>query len=56
MEEKKRNAKGEGTFIQNKNGTITHKLNVGRRWDGHPKVLTVTCESGMYQGDEEKSC
>nr|WP_300912868.1 site-specific integrase [uncultured Acetatifactor sp.] len=42
---KKRNAKGEGTFIQNKNGTITHKLNVGRRWDGRPKVLTVTCET-----------
>lgn len=45
MEEKKRNAKGEGTFIQNKNGTITHKLNVGRRWDGRPKVLTVTCDT-----------
>lgn len=45
MNGKKRNAKGEGTFIQNKNGTITHKLNVGRRWDGRPKVLTVTCET-----------
>lgn len=45
MERKKRNAKGEGTFIQNENGTITHKLNVGRRWDGRPKVLTVTCET-----------
>lgn len=45
MGERKRNAKGEGTFIQNKNGTITHKLNVGRRWDGRPKVLTVTCET-----------
>ena len=45
MDGKKRNAKGEGTFIQNKNGTITHKLNVGRRWDGRPKVLTVTCET-----------
>lgn len=45
MGEKKRNAKGEGTFIQNKNGTITHKLNVGRRWNGRPKVLTVTCET-----------
>ena len=33
MDSKKRNAKGEGTFIQNKNGTITHKLNVGRRQD-----------------------
>lgn len=45
MDGKKRNAKGEGTFIQNKNGTITHKLNVGKRWDGRPKVLTVTCET-----------
>lgn len=45
MERKKRNAKGEGTFIQNENGTITHKLNVGRRRDGRPKVLTVTCET-----------
>lgn len=45
MDGKKRNAKGEGTFIQNKNGTITHKLNVGRRRDGRPKVLTVTCET-----------
>ena len=34
---KKRNAKGEGTFIQNKNGTITHKLNVEDGGMGVPK-------------------
>lgn len=47
MDKKKRNAKGEGTFIQNENGSITHKLNVGRQWNGNgrPKVLTVTCET-----------
>ena len=43
MNGKKRNAKGEGTFIQNNNGSITHKRNVGKRSDGSPKILTVTC-------------
>lgn len=40
--EKKRNAKGEGSFILNPDGTITHRKSVGYKANGRRKVLTVT--------------
>lgn len=40
--EKKRNAKGEGSFIINKDGTVTHRKSVGYKPDGNRKILTVT--------------
>lgn len=42
MERKERNAKGEGSFVRNPNGTITHRKGVGYKSDGHRKTLTVT--------------
>lgn len=38
----KRNAKGEGSFKNNPDGTITHRKNVGYKPNGKRKVLTVT--------------
>lgn len=38
----KRNAKGEGSFKENADGTITHRKSVGYKSDGKRKVLTVT--------------
>ena len=45
MEKKQRNAKGEGSFTQNANGTITHRKSVGYKDNGGRKVLTVTAEN-----------
>ena len=38
----KRNAKGEGSFKENENGTITHRKCVGYKYNGRRKVFTVT--------------
>lgn len=38
----KRNAKGEGSFIFNLDGTVTHRKSVGYKSNGQRKVLTVT--------------
>ncbi len=40
--EKKRNAKGEGSFKENADGTITHRKCVGYKSNGNRKTLTVT--------------
>lgn len=45
MAEKKRNPKGMGSFIENADGTITHRKSVGYKSDGHRKVITVTAAS-----------
>ena len=42
MRNNKRNAKGEGSFKINKDGTVTHRKGVGFKTDGHRKTLTVT--------------
>ena len=38
----KRNAKGEGSFKVNENGTVTHRKCVGYKVNGRRKVFTVT--------------
>ncbi len=43
--EKKRNTKGEGSFIINGDGTVTHRKSVGYKANGNRKVLTVTASS-----------
>ena len=43
--EKSRNAKGEGSFKVNSNGSITHRKSVGYKSDGNRKVLTVTADN-----------
>lgn len=40
--EQKRNAKGEGSFKINKDGTVTHRKSVGFKANGQRKILTVT--------------
>ena len=40
--EQKRNAKGEGSFKINKDGTVTHRKSLGYKANGHRKILTVT--------------
>ncbi len=40
-----RNAKGEGSFKVNQDGTVTHRKVVGFKPDGKRKVLTVTCKN-----------
>lgn len=40
--EAKRNAKGEGSFLLNADGSITHRKSVGYKENGRRKVLTVT--------------
>lgn len=40
--EKKRNAKGEGSFKVNSDGTVTHRKSVGYKASGQRKILTVT--------------
>ncbi len=40
--EKTRNAKGEGSFTTNPDGSITHRKSVGYKSNGRRKVLTVT--------------
>lgn len=42
MDEKKRNAKGEGSFKINADGTVTHRKSVGYKANGYRKILTVT--------------
>ena len=42
---KKRNAKGEGSFKENDDGTITHRKSVGYKSDGNRKILTVTADT-----------
>ncbi|MDO5538969.1 MAG: tyrosine-type recombinase/integrase [Eubacteriales bacterium] len=42
MEVKKRNARGEGSFKKNPDGTITHRKGVGYKPNGKRKTLTVT--------------
>ena len=43
--EKRRNAKGEGSFKENPDGTVTHRKCVGYLPNGSRKVLTVTTSS-----------
>ena len=38
----KRNAKGQGFFTENENGTVTYRKGVGLKSDGKRKTLTVT--------------
>ena len=45
MEKHKRNAKGEGSFKVNDNGTITHRKQVGFKVNGGRKILTVTANN-----------
>ena len=40
-----RNARGEGSFTKNANGTVTHRKGVGYKADGGRKTLTVTASS-----------
>lgn len=40
--EKKRNAKGEGSFKINPDGTVTHRKCVGYKANGYRKIITVT--------------
>lgn len=40
--DKKRNAKGAGSFTTNPDGTVTHRKSVGRKANGQRKILTVT--------------
>ena len=40
--EKTRNAKGEGSFTTNPDGSVTHRKSVGYKSNGRRKVLTVT--------------
>ncbi len=40
-----RNAKGEGSFRDNPDGTVTHRKSVGFKADGHRKILTVTAKN-----------
>ena len=42
MTDKKRNAKGRGSFTKNPDGTVPHRKSVGYKPDGHRKVITVT--------------
>ena len=41
----KRNAKGEGAFKVNPDGTVTHRKSVGYKENGQRKVLTVTANT-----------
>lgn len=41
----KRNAKGEGAFKINPDGTVTHRKSVGYKENGQRKVLTVTANT-----------
>ena len=43
--EKKRNAKGEGSFKVNPDGTVTHRKSVGYKASGQRKILTVTASN-----------
>lgn len=45
MAEKKRNAKGEGSFTTNPDGTVTHRKSVGYKANGNRKILTVTAST-----------
>lgn len=45
MEQKKRRAKGEGSFRENPDGTITHRKTIGFKVNGYRKILTVTADS-----------
>ena len=38
----KRNPKGQGSFTENPDGTITYRKGVGNKSDGKRKTLTVT--------------
>ena len=42
---KERNAKGQGTFYENKDGTVTYRKGVGLKPDGKRKTLTVTAST-----------
>lgn len=45
MENQKRNAKGEGSFKVNVDGTITHRKHVGYKANGNRKIITVTAKT-----------
>ena len=45
MNERKRNAKGVGSFKQNADGTVTHRKSVGFKPNGRRKVFTVTAKT-----------
>ena len=42
---KQRNAKGEGSFKTNPDGTVTHRKTVGYKANGYRKILTVTANN-----------
>ncbi len=42
MDKQIRNAKGEGSFKWNQDGTITHRKSVGYKANGHRKIITIT--------------
>jgi len=42
---KTRNTQGSGSFKDNPNGTVTYRLQVGRKDNGNRKILTVTSTS-----------
>ena len=46
--EQKRNAKGEGSFKINKDGTVTHRKSVGYKANGQRKILTVTAATTAF--------
>ena len=45
MSKMKRNAKGEGSFTVNPNGSVTHRKCVGYKDNGQRKVFTVTAKT-----------
>ena len=49
-----RNARGEGSFTKNANGTVTHRKGVGYKADGGRKTLTVTASSRAACIEEER--
>lgn len=55
----KRNAKGEGNFKCNPDGTVAHRKSVGYKTNGYRKILTVTaptksaCIKLMKQREKE---
>lgn len=54
----KRNAKGEGSFKENPDGTVTYRKGVGYKRDGQRKTLTITastkaaCLKGMKRKED----
>ena len=50
-----RNARGEGSFTKNANGTVTHRKGVGYKADGGRKTLTDSVQqNSLYSRNEEE--